>query len=413
MKTTRVYYNENHRFAAAWLRDLMKRKLIPEGDVDERSIEDVKPSDLRRYTQLHFFAGIAGWVEALRLAGMPDLDCWTGSCPCGPYSSAGKKLGTLDERHLWPEWFRLIRQCRPRIIFGEQVEAAIKYGWLDLVSSNLETEGYAVGAVVLGAHSAGAPHTRQRIYWVADSDIGQRQSYGPGVGGKRTHAQDRTGGHAEFVLGRGSASGLAVGNLADSGRERKRHESRGMGAVERQTEGSEPEARDKAEDAEHHGATHVLGTADIGGQIGPLRREPNGAGGMGHGDDVGQFQSEGRHEPQPSTGALASWEPSEAGRVGDPAGVGREGGSENKGRQQAEVPWTGLESFWTRCEWLPCADGKARPVEPGTLPVADGISTRMELIRGYGNAIVPQVAQAFIEAYLSVRCPVASNKTGI
>ena len=69
---TRAYYNEHDRFAAAWLRELINAKLIADGDVDERDIQDVQAADLAGYTQCHFFAGIGGWSYALRLAGWPD-----------------------------------------------------------------------------------------------------------------------------------------------------------------------------------------------------------------------------------------------------------------------------------------------------------------------------------------------------
>lgn len=164
------YYNEFDRKTAAWLRELIKTGAIPDGHVDERSIADVQPSDLRGYTQCHFFAGIGGWSYALQLAGWPaDRPVWTGSCPCQPFSSAGKGLGTADERHLWPVFFELIRQCRPKHVFGEQVASAIGHGWLDGISADLEAESYACGATVLGAHSVGAPHIRQRLYWVANN----------------------------------------------------------------------------------------------------------------------------------------------------------------------------------------------------------------------------------------------------
>lgn len=164
------YYNEFDPAAAQWVRNLIAAGLIPPGDVDERSIEDVTPNELRGYTQHHFFAGIAGWAFALDLAGWPrDMPVITGSCPCQPFSSAGKGAGFDDQRHLWPAWFHLIRQLKPKRIFGEQVASAVGHGWLDLVSADLEAEGYAVGAAVLGAHSVGAPHIRQRLYFVADA----------------------------------------------------------------------------------------------------------------------------------------------------------------------------------------------------------------------------------------------------
>src|SRR5207248_4568857 len=148
------YYNEIDPFAAAWLRELIKAGHISDGLVDERSIEDVQPSELSEFKQCHFFAGIGVWSYALRLAGWPDdRQVWTGSCPCQPFSAAGKRKGTADERHLWPSWFHLIEQCRPVAIFGEQVEASITQGWLDLVQDDLEGIGYTIGAIGFPAAS--------------------------------------------------------------------------------------------------------------------------------------------------------------------------------------------------------------------------------------------------------------------
>lgn len=165
------YYNENDPYTAEWLRNLIKEGLITPGDVDERDIREVSPRDVRGYTRCHWFAGIAGWDLALELAGWGETPVWTGSCPCQPFSSAGRRKGNEDERHLWPAWFNLIRQCKPQYVFGEQVASSIKYGWLDGVSDDLEAEGYAVGAVVLPACSVGAPHIRQRLWWVADARL--------------------------------------------------------------------------------------------------------------------------------------------------------------------------------------------------------------------------------------------------
>ena len=165
------YYNEIDPFAAAWLRELIKANLIAPGEVDERSIEDVLPSDLKGYKQCHFFAGIGGWSYALRLAGWPDdREVWTGSCPCQPFSAAGKRKGTADERHLWPAFNWLIGQCRPSMVFGEQVASKDGRLWLAGVRSDLEALGYAVGAADLCAAGVGAPHIRQRLYWLANNN---------------------------------------------------------------------------------------------------------------------------------------------------------------------------------------------------------------------------------------------------
>jgi len=175
------YYNENDSKAAAWLQELINEKLIPQGKIDTRSIRDVCPEDLRDFVQCHFFAGVAGWSLALQLAGWPeDRPVWSGSCPCQSFSCAGKQKGVEDPRHLWPDFFRLIRECRPDFVFGEQVEGAIRHGWLDGIQRDMEGEGYAVGHCVLGAHSVGAPHIRQRLFWVANAHSEQNHTTEPG-----------------------------------------------------------------------------------------------------------------------------------------------------------------------------------------------------------------------------------------
>ena len=165
------YYNEWDAFAAEWLKQLIKDGLIPDGEVDSRSIADVEPSDLKGFTQCHFFAGIGGWSRALQLAGWsPDRPVWTGSPPCQSFSTAGKRKGKDDDRHLWPVFFDLIRECQPPTVFGEQVAASIRYGWLDDLQADFEREGYASAAAVLPAGSVGAPHKRDRLFFVADSN---------------------------------------------------------------------------------------------------------------------------------------------------------------------------------------------------------------------------------------------------
>lgn len=327
-----AYYNEIDPYAAQWLRNLIAAGHIAPGDVDERSIIDVQPDDLRGYTQCHWFAGLGGWSLALRLAGWPDdKPVWTGSCPCQPFSVAGNGDGTDDPRHLWPVWFRLIRECRPAVVYGEQVEGAVRHGWLDLVCGDMEGEGYAIGATVLGAHSVGAPHIRQRLWFVAKRLADAE--------GERWHRSSDT----PWKAGRaGSEICGATGGLAD---------------------------------------------ATAGG----WREERQDAGRRAIGD----------HEE----GRAAGYVPSgDAGRP-DP-----------------------LDGFWREADWLYCRDGKWRPVEPGLKPLVARLSPgmgsvctgedspfrvitdpktgksigqepwRIGMLRGYGNAINPWVAAAFIES---------------
>ncbi|WP_049732842.1 DNA cytosine methyltransferase [Rhizobium ecuadorense] len=170
-----AYYNEIDPYAAQWLRNLIAAGHIAPGDVDERSIVDVQPDDLKGYAQCHFFAGIAGWSYGLKLAGWDDdRRVWTGSCPCQPLSSAGKQKGHLDERHLWPAFFSLISECRPAVVFGEQVASPIGLKWMSAVRSDLEGDRYACGIASVPGFISGSPQQRQRLYWVASSNSAGR-----------------------------------------------------------------------------------------------------------------------------------------------------------------------------------------------------------------------------------------------
>jgi DNA (cytosine-5)-methyltransferase 1 len=306
-----AYYNEIDPYAAQWLRNLIAANLIAPGDVDERSIVDVQPDDLKAYSQCHFFAGIGGWSCALRLAGWPDnRPVWTGSCPCQPFSAAGKGAATDDERHLWPQWFPLIAERRPPIVLGEQVEAAIRRGWLDAVFADLEGQGYACGASVLPACGVGAPHIRQRVWFVADASGERRQQISRSTSGN----EDKDG---RAGRNRGEANGdhVAPGNGKNSG----------------------------MANAEH----------PIGRSVSRSEQD------VGDGDDARRPQTH-----------------SQSG--------------------------TCSQVCWTNAEWLSCTDGKARPVEPGTFPLAHGVSARVGKLRAYGNAIVPQVAAEFVSAFLEI-----------
>ncbi|EBL1971486.1 DNA cytosine methyltransferase [Salmonella enterica] len=178
-----AYYNEIDPFAAERLRTHISAGRIMAGEVDERSIEDVHPDDLRGFTQVHFFAGIGVWSYALRRAGWPeDKPVWSGSCPCQPFSAAGKGKGFADERHLWPAMHWLVGQCRPVVIFGEQSASAHANDWIDLVQADMEAMGYAFGACAFPAASVGAPNIRDRTYWVANTNSQQCEECLSGCG---------------------------------------------------------------------------------------------------------------------------------------------------------------------------------------------------------------------------------------
>lgn len=223
----RAYYNEISEPAAAVLRELIASDVIAPGDVDTRSIKDVQPDDLRPYTQCHFFAGGGLWSVAARLAGWPDdRSLWTGSCPCQPFSVAGRGEGVDDPRHLWPDFFRLIRATRPAVVMGEQVAGKAGYGWLDGVRADLAGEGYASRGVDIPACAVDAPHIRSRLYWLAVDDADrawelQQERLVHQQRGRFSHA-DACALERAAILGRGEGrpepgirSGWAAASVAD------------------------------------------------------------------------------------------------------------------------------------------------------------------------------------------------------
>lgn len=179
-----AYYNEIDTIAAAVLAELIALKVIAPGYVDTRSIKEVTANDLKGFTQAHFFAGGGLWSVSARSAGWPDgRRIWTASCPCQPFSQAGKGRETDDERHLWPDVDRLVAECRsrgfgPPAIVGEQVAGKAGYRWFNGVRADLGKQGYRARVVDIPAAAVDAPNIRQRLYWVALADRESQQWWG-------------------------------------------------------------------------------------------------------------------------------------------------------------------------------------------------------------------------------------------
>lgn len=341
-----VLFNDFEEFCCHWMHNLFCSD-SPGFFTDNTPIQEISPQELGHFKRVHLFAGIGGWEYALRLAGWPeDWPVWTGSCPCQPFSGAGKGKGIEDERHLWPEMFRLIKECKPPVIFGEQVASPAGIEWMQSVQTDLEGEGYEVGQLDLCAAGFGAPHIRQRIFWVA------------------------------YCLGEGLERLRWDGNRSDKSRRVQ-----------------EDEAGSAAESCSNGWLD------DTHGQHFPATRNEKGI---------------------ENTGRASTFE-----RVADKSGIrcGESGSDKpndggNGASGNCSDRWTyPTQGFWSDPDWLFCRDGKWRPVEPGTFPLAHGVprdlvklcpwisrvddrsarAFRNGSISGYGNAIVPQVAAWFIK----------------
>jgi len=390
-----AYYNEIDPYAAAWLRNLIRDGHIADGVVDERSISDVKPEELYEFTQCHFFAGIGVWSHALRSAGWEDdRPVWTGSCPCQPFSGAGTRKGMADERHLWPHWFHLIEECRPPTVFGEQVASKDGLGWIDLVQADMEGADYALGAFDLCSASFGAPHIRQRLWFVADTDNPRSQGWIPR--GSDTQRQDQHG----HVGRSGTTDGM--GDTDHSG-------SQGSGET-RVGQGVEQSGSQLAGARTDVGMDNAISDGRQEGRFGDHGRnvgeQPDSDVedvGMGNAQHDGQSTSseQGGHDqdaPDHAQEQVVSVQ-------SEGASISRDdrSGDGGEGRGDTETRAYETNGYWSAADWLLCRDGKWRPVRPESFPLAHGATARVGRLRAYGNAITAQVAQGLIESYMEVR----------
>lgn len=415
-----AYFNENNPAKAEWLRELIKDGAIAPGEVDERSIREISPADLVGFAQCHFFAGIGAWSHALRIAGWPDdRPVWTASCPCQPLSAAGKQKGFEDDRHLWPECFRLIRAIRPARLYFEQVASPLGLAWLDLVYDNMESADYTLWTADLCAAGAGAPHIRQRLFGVGkpnsagcESGVAAIEATGyrdtafaagrNGVGMANTTCECVNGSGGE---GHRSAEPANGGLLVNT-------PSRGRGEF---GDAREPRRGGHADGTEQHGSMgNTAGAESLPGPYsgvhrgeesrGPRDAELERSGGYG-GVTLGDTERTGLEGHGQHGDNWTGWQ--EQARPIAPAGV--------------------TNGYWSGAELIPCTDGKWRPIEPGVEPLADepaahlvrvrdasGIDPETEAretfplirkarartlrLRGYGDAIVAELAAYFILA---------------
>lgn len=162
-----AYYNEYDADCVAALRLEMSRGRIPEGTIDDRSIEQVASADVAGYRHCHFFAGAGGSALACDLAGWPiDRELWCGGFPCTGISAAGKGKGLEDQQsRLWWAWLGLIAARRPLRVLIENSPMLRTRGY-DRVAASLEGIGYTCRPFVVGAKHAGSPQKRLRVWIV-------------------------------------------------------------------------------------------------------------------------------------------------------------------------------------------------------------------------------------------------------
>ena len=391
-----AYYNEFDPKAAAWLRQLIINGDIADGVVDERSITEVQADDLKGFTQHHFFAGIGVWSYALRNAGWgDDRPVATASLPCQPFSAAGNQKGKADERHLLPHFLDLVGQCSFHTIFGEQVEAAIRHGWLDDLYAEMENQDYTVGSAIIGAHSIGKPHIRKRIYWVAQSNKFDRWA--------EQEPGQQEGSEWREPVSHSRINGIGMGNtdnarlqehrepgelhIRESYRENKKRLNLDTGISDRVADTNGEQCEQGLQSLSGGQAERHWSNSEHSRMVNPI-------------SDQCRCSERGVDEETNRAEISDRTEVTESGELS--------GASEYVHEREESI------------EWLYCRDEKYRPIKSGIKPLVDGIArgvvhssdsvieanasaeARTIRLKGYGNAIVAPVAEEFIRATIDV-----------
>ena len=261
------------------------------------------------------------------------IEILTGGFPCQPYSMAGKRLGKKDERHLWPEMLRAIREIAPRYVVGENVLGLTNWNGglvFDEVHSDLEAAGYEVQAVVIPAAAVNAPHGRDRVWFVAKNTMRSGCTHGE-------FEQERTGVREQRNVSTGSADGVCLSEGltpdTDSDGQHRRNSEHEKYASE--------------------GRLDALGDIGTGGEHGLT-------------SDTDKQRREKRNLSQKS--------------------------SNTQQHTRNDCGRTNWQNFPTQSPICGGDDGISTELVGITLP-----KWRAESIKGYGNAIVPQIAYSLFQ----------------
>ena len=275
-------------------------------------------------------------LDGTQYRGTVDVIC--GGFPCQPFSHAGKRGGKDDDRDLWPEMLRVIREVQSPWVIGENVAGFINME-LDRTLSDLEDEGYACQTFDIPACGVGAPHIRHRVWIVAHAESKRKRSR------QQSKRNERAG--SKFVESNGSGGDTIYGSET-------KPEAMAHADSERFQEQRRPEP-----DAEEHGAIEC-GSRSIRG---PDEQERHQEGGEATGRDS--------------------------------EGTGPDVGHSNRNRcdQRGQgIAATGSDGVVRANRWEP---------EPPVGRVAHGIPSRVDRLKSLGNAVVPQIPEILGRAILN------------
>jgi DNA (cytosine-5)-methyltransferase 1 len=303
-------------------------------------------------------------------AGLRTVDLISGGFPCQPFSNAGKRRSTEDDRFLWPEMLRVIGEIKPTWVVGENVAGIINLA-LDDVLSDLESKGYETQTFVIPACGVDAPHRRERVAIIAHTNCDRGRSWRPESKGQQRQTRLADGGeilaHSHIQRSQGwnrrilqecsgeRAAGQSGSLLANSECTERRPGKPGGYVTNRENAGW-PEAASRAGASGANGYSGIMADSHGKWEQQPEGEQRKGRGRTGHGgEDVADTTRELLHRDQREPG---------------------------------------------RCPEF--TDGSWWEVEPDVGRVADGVSHRVDRLRCLGNAVVPQQFYPILRAIAEI-----------
>ena len=313
--------------------------------------------------------------EKFKEDGIPFPDIITGGFPCQPFSVAGKQKGTSDDRHLWPEMFRIIKAFKPRYVIGENVRGIINIQdgvVFETVCTDLESEGYEVQPFIIPAAGVGAPHRRERVWIIANREESMVDS--------NNHGLEQYNETKKTTSWRGTSattkSTSDVGNTQHNGSPTseigRRNEEINGGTEKRENRSFKFEGTSGREDNEN--MENPRRTLRSRGELGAA--------------DEDETRKENANQLERSSSASRS-------NVADTESIeSNVGGLEQRQRERSRQGEVGGASGSTQRSqnwWL---------VEPNVGRVAHGVPGRVHRLKGLGNSIVPQIAEEIGKALI-------------
>jgi len=333
--------------------------------------------------------------ERLQADGIEFPDIVTGGFPCQPFSVAGQQKGTSDDRHLWPEMFRIIKAFKPRFVIGENVRGIVNIQdgvVFETVCTNLEDEGYEIQPFNIPAAGVGAPHRRERIWFIAvREDVAN--TIGEYEGREISRSDEETRRIQEEYRQNNSAprksSRTSEIRNGDNGYEKR------INVADTNDEGLR--TRIGRSDNDHETESRIGRTDRARGSSDVERHDPTSTEVEGMDvADTESFRAGKIRYPNQEEGSEGSSTTQLDGSRGDVADTNSERLQRTEQfethRGETETQFSTTQSFETkRNHW---------ESEPDVGRVAHGISGRVHRLKGLGNSIVPQIVEEIGKALI-------------